>query len=607
MQAFGMKAVGRISILTLAAAALAADIATAQELTPVHAIAIHGEPKYGPDFTHFDYVNPDAPQGGDVTLHAIGNFDTFNPYVIKGVPAAGISLTFESLMTSSADEPFTEYGLIAESMEMPEDRSFIIYNLRAEARFHDGEPITADDVVFSLNVLKEKGQPFFRFYYGNVEAAEKLGERRVKFTFSGDENRELPMIIGQMPILPEHYWRDRDFEATTLDPPLGSGPYKVRAFEPGRFVEYERVADYWGDGLPVNRGQYNFGTIRYDYYRDATVATEAFKAGEYDFRAENIAKQWATAYDIPAVRDGRIVKREFGHGLPSGMQGFAFNLRRPIFADPQVRRALAYAFDFEWSNENLFFGQYIRTESYFDNSDLASRGLPEGEEREILERFRDRLPAEVFTEAYAPPTTQGGSLRDNLRTALGILRDAGWEVKDGVLTDVETGAPFAFEIMLNAATASSWERIVLPYAQNLKRLGIEATVRTVDPNQYQNRLDSYDFDMLVQVWGQSLSPGNEQREFWGSEAAERPGSRNVTGLKHEVVDALIELVISAPDRESLVHRVRALDRVLLWHHLVVPHWHIPYSRIVYWDKFGLPETVPMQGVQFLTWWVDKPS
>ncbi|MDX1655898.1 MAG: extracellular solute-binding protein [Candidatus Competibacteraceae bacterium] len=580
----------------------AQDKPAAAGVAPVHAIAMHGQPKYGPDFQHFDYVNPAAPKGGEMRRHTIGNFDTLNPFVVRGDAPAGIGLLFESLVVSSADEAFTEYGLIAESIEMPEDRSWVIYNLRPEARFHDGSPISADDVIFSFETLRSKGAPFYRFYYANVASAEKLGERRVKFTFSGGPNQELPLIMGQLPVIPRAYWEERDFEATTLKPPVGSGPYRIAAFEPGRYIVYQRDPDYRGRDLPVNRGRNNFDRIRFDFYRDSTVSLEAFKAEAYDIRPETSSKDWATGYAIPAVARGELIKGEFPHQRPSGMQGFAFNLRRPLFQDPRVRQALAYAFDFQWSNQNLFYGQYTRTDSYFDNSELAAQGLPSKEELELLEPLRGQIPEEVFTSEYRPPSTEGpNGLRQNLRQALLLLQEAGWTVRDRRLVHGESGRPFEFEILIDQPI---WERIALPFARNLERLGIAARVRQVDSAQYQNRMRSFDFDMTVESWGQSLSPGNEQREFWGSQAAKLEGSRNRTGVQDPAIDQLIQAVIAAPDRDSLVTRVQALDRVLLWNHLVVPHWHIPYDRVAYWDKFGMPETIPMQGIQLDTWWYE---
>jgi microcin C transport system substrate-binding protein len=575
----------------------------AEDVAPVHAIAMYGDVKYGPDFTHFDYVNPDAPKGGTLKLGVqTGTFDTLNPFTLKGVPAAGIGGLFDTLTVSSFDEPFTRYGLVAESMEVPEDRSWVIFNLRPEARFHDGTPITAEDVVFTFDTLKTKGHPQYRAYYHNVAKAEALGPRRVKFTFDEGENRELPLIIGELPVLSKAYWEGKDFEKTTLEAPLGSGPYRVESVDPGRSISYVRDKDYWAKDLPEAKGQDNFDRMVYDYYRDATVALEAFKAGAFDFRAENSAKNWATAYDIPAVKDGELILAKIPNELPSGMQGFVYNTRRGVFKDPKVREALAYAFDFETTNENLFYGQYTRTKSYFDNSELASSGLPTGKELEILDKYRDQLPEEVFTTVYEPPSTKGeGRIRANLKKALDLLKEAGWEVRDRKLVNSETGKPMTFEILLFDPT---WEKITLPFIQNLKRLGIDARIRRVDTAQYQNRLDNFDFDMIVAVWGESLSPGNEQRDFWGSQAADTPGSRNYAGIKDPVIDDLVNLVISAPDRESLVARTHALDRVLLWGHYVIPHWYIPYNRLVYWNKFDRPDVLTIRGTSVNTWWVD---
>jgi len=581
----------------------AAPSSASEEVHTAHAMAMHGEPKYGPDFKHFDYVNPDAPKGGTVTYGAIGTFDSLNPFILKGTAAAGSSLPFETLLVSSQDEAFTMYGLIAETITVPENRSWVEFTLRPQARWHDGEPITVEDVIFSFRTLKEKGHPFYRAYYANVETVEKVGERKVRFTFGGGDNRELPLIIGQMPVLPKHYWEGRDFEQTTLEPPLGSGPYRIEKVDSGRSITLKRVEDYWGKDLPVNVGQNNFDRIRYEYYRDSTVALQALFAGGIDFRLENTAKLWATAYDVPQVRDGRIVKEMIPNQLPTGMQGFAYNIRREIFKDPRVRQALAYAFDFEWTNETLFYGQYARTESYFSNSELASRGLPTGEELEILERFRGRIPEEVFTQEYEAPSTEGpGGLRANLLKAMKLLEEAGWVIEDRRRVNAATGRPFEFEILLNNP---DFERICQPFVQNLARLGINARIRTVDTAQYQNRMDNFDFDMTVEVFPQSLSPGNEQRDFWSSEAAQTPGSRNIIGISDPVIDELIDLVISAPDRESLVARTRALDRVLLWGHYVIPHWHMQSFRVAYWNKFSRPEVSPPYGLPLNAWWIDR--
>ena len=578
-------------------------IAEEEKVIPVHGIAMHGKPKYDANFKHFDYVNPHAPKGGIIRQSALRTFNTFNPYTIKGDAAVGLGFLYESLMTSPQDEAFTEYGLIAESIEVPNNRSWAAFKLRAGARWHDGKPITVEDVIWSLNTLKKKGRPFYRFYYRDVLKVEKVGERKVKFTFGSNENRELPLIIGQLPILPKHYWEKRDFGKTTLEPPLGSGPYKIKTFEPGRAVVYERVKNYWGKKLPVNVGRYNADTIRFDYYRDATVALEAFKAGDYDFRFENTSKTWATGYNSPAFKEGFYKKLEVRHQNPTGMQGFVFNTRKRIFKNPLVRNALALAFDFEWTNKSLFYGQYTRTKSFFSNSELASSGKPSKQELNILNPIKEEIPPEVLTRMYKPPINDGtGKIRKQLRKALQLLEKAGWYVKDGILTNEKFREPFKFEILL---ISPAFERIVLPFARNLKRLGIEASVRTVDTAQYRKRTDDYDFDMVVSTFGQSLSPGNEQREFWGTTAAKRPGSRNLAGIQNPIIDKLIELVISAPDRKSLITRTRALDRVLLWNHYVIPQWHIRSFRIAFWDKFGRPPKTPIYGLAFDSWWVDK--
>jgi microcin C transport system substrate-binding protein len=569
-----------------------------------HGLAMHGDLKYPPDFTNFDYVNPNAPKGGAVRRSAIGGFDSFNPYIVRGRAAAGIGLIYESLTISSQDEAFSAYGLLAERMETPPDRSWVSFTLRKDARWHDGKPVTVEDVIWTFTTLKAKGAPFYRYYYANVETPVKTGERTVKFVFTGGENRELPLIVGQQPVLPKHYWADRDFESATLDPPLGSGPYKIEKFEANRQITYERVKDYWGVDHPTQKGTSNFDEIRYDYYRDSTVAVEAFKAGAFDFRSENSSKAWATTYDIPAVAEGRLVKRKFTHNRVAGMQGFVMNQRRDIFKDRRVRAALAYAFDFEWSNKALFYGQYTRTRSFFDNSELAAAGAPKGAVLEILEKFRQDLPEEVFTEIYSPPRNEGkGAMRKNLRTAFKLLKSAGWLVdpKTKKLTDAKTGKVMEFEILL---VSPLFERVVLPFAKNLKRLGIDARARTVDSAQYQERVNNFDYDVIVASWGQSLSPGNEQRDFWGSASAARPGGRNRAGVQNPVIDALIELVITAPDRKGLIARVQALDTVLQWSHLVIPHFHIPSDRLVYWNRFGIPDVTPANGVEFMAWWID---
>jgi microcin C transport system substrate-binding protein len=576
---------------------------SAADPAPVHGLAMHGAPKYPADFKHLDYMNPDAPKGGDVRFAAIGTFDSLNPFILRGVPAVALNGLFDTLLKSSDDEAFTAYGLLAETLEVPDDRSWVTFNLRPQARFHDGTPVTAEDVVWTFDTLRTKGRPSFRAYYADVAKVEALTPLRVKFTFKPGVNRELPLILGQMSVLSKAYYQKANFEQTSLEPPLGSGPYKVARVEPGRSITYVRDPNYWGRDLPINRGRSNFGTMRYDYYRDATVAVEALKAGQYDFRLENSAKNWSTEYDeLPALKSGALVKKEVRNEMPNGMQGFAFNLRRPIFQDVRVRKAITEAFDFEWSNKTLFYGLYARTASYWSNSELAARGLPQGEELALLEPFRKDLPPELFTTEYNPPVTDGsGNLRDNIRASLRLLREAGWEVRNNKLIETATGKQMEFEILLESPL---FERIALPFIRNLERLGMSVKLRTIDPSQYQTRLDNFDYDMTVVVFGQSLSPGNEQREYFGSEAADIQGSRNVIGIKSKVIDALIDQVIAAPDRESLIQRTRALDRVLQWGHYVVPHFHSRVYRMVLWNQFGFPKTPPKYGVALDSWWID---
>ena len=584
-------------------AAISAGATADAGVTGAHALSMFGDVRYGPDFANFDYVNPNAPKGGAIRLSIIGTYDSLNPFILRGVAAAGSLLIYDTLLVGSADEAFTQYGLLVESITMPADRSSVTFVLREGARWHDGEAVSVDDVIWSLETLRTKGNPFWRHYYADVSNVEETGPRTVTFSFSPQTtNRELPLIVGQFPILPKHYWQGRDFESTTLEPPLGSGPYRVAALEPGRSITYQRVEEYWGRDLPVNVGRYNIDTIRYDYYRDAKVAIEAFKAGEYDFRNENNSKEWATAYDIAEVAEGRIVKTLIDHEQPTGMQGFWFNTRRAKFAARQVREALGYAFDFEWTNRNLFYGQYTRTTSYFSNTELASSGLAQGRERALLECYRAGVPEEVLATAYAPPTTAGTSLRRNLRTASTMLTAAGWVIRDGKRTNAETGEVMTIEFLL---VAPAFERIVAPVVKNMERLGIEASIRIVDTAQYQNRIEDFDYDMVVSSRGQSLSPGNEQRNYWTTASADIRGSGNFAAVRDPVVDELVDLVIQAPDRDALVAAARALDRVLLWGHYVIPNWHIRSFRVLYWDKFGRPERPAKYSLGFPeTWWID---
>ncbi len=608
------------SLALLAFGIVASSLAFAQDnnqsidissVTPQHGVAMHGTVKYAPDFAHFDYVNVEAPKGGTIKNHVVGTYDSLNPFIIKGSPAAGMSflgtgLVYESLMDQSYDEPFSMYGLLAESIMLPEDRSWVAFNLRPEAKWQDGKPITAEDVVWTFNIMMEKGTPFFKAYYGDVDKVEAKNERTVLFTFKHRGNAELPLIISQLSILPKHFWEGREFDKTSLDAPMGSGPYKVGNVSAGKSIEYVRADNWWGKDLPMNKGRYNFDRVVYDYYRDGDVALEAFFAGEYDVREENNAKLWAQSYNAQPVNDGRIVKEEIGHQRPQGLQGFAFNTRRDMFADREVRKALGYAFDFDWSNKQFAYGSYKRTRSYFSNSDLESSGLPTGNELEILEKYRDQIPPEVFTEEYQPPTTDGsGNARKNLQTAMNTLEAAGYKLgADGIRVHEKTGKRLEFEIIDNNPVFEKW---VLPFIQNLKKIGVQANFRVVDPAQYQNRMTNFDYDMTIMSFGQSESPGNEQRDFWGSEKADMNGSRNYMGVKNTAVDAIIEDIIQAKSREDLVDHVHALDRILQWNYYVIPQWHISHWRLAWWNKFKHPETLSPISPQITTTWWEQPE
>jgi microcin C transport system substrate-binding protein len=568
-----------------------------------HGLAMHGEPKYGADAGPPDFVNPDAPAGGNVKFGTLGTYDSLHPFTLKGVPAAGIGALWETLCRQSPDEAFTVYGTIAETIECPDDRSWVAFTLRPQAKWHDGTPITPEDVVFSFDILKSKGHPRYAAYYADVMKAEKNGDAKVLFTFRNNMNRELPLILGQLPILPSKWWQGKDFDKVSLEPALGSGPYKVDSTDVGRSITYRRVPDWWAKDLWLNRGRNNFETIRYDYYRDNTIIFEAFKGGDTDIRRENSGRNWMIGYkDLPAVKDGRIQRAEIAHENPAPMQGFVFNTRRDMFKDRSVRQAIGLMYDFEWQNKNLSYGFYQRTRSYFGNCELEAKGLPSADELKILEPLRGKIPDEVFTAEYNPPKTDGsGNIRPQAREAIPLLKAAGWEIKNGKMTD-KSGRKLAFEILLNDA---AFEKMALPVKQNLDRIGIDMTIRTVDTSQYQRRTDTYDFDMIIDLWGESLSPGNEQRDYWGSRAADIQGGRNTIGIKDPAIDHLIALIIAAPDRDSLVTRTRALDRVLCWHMFVIPQFYSGKALVAYWNRFGRPDkTAKYEPLAFDSWWVD---
>jgi microcin C transport system substrate-binding protein len=585
--------------------------ARAQEKTWRHGLSLFGDLKYPAGFKQFDYVNAAAPKGGAVRQIAIGTFDNFNIAVagVKGALATGIDHIYDTLLTAAFDEVSTEYGLIAEAVSYADDFSSAAYRLRAEAKWQDGVPITPDDAIFSFETFK-KYSPQLAAYYRHIAKLEKTGDREITFVFDAPGNRELPQIVGQLLMLPKHYWEGtdkngnkRDIGATTLEPPLGSGPYRIKEFSAGRNIVYERVKDYWGKGLNVAVGRDNFDELRFEYFRDTTVALEAFKADTVDWRTENSAKNWSTAYDFPAVADKRVIKEEFPINSQGIMQAFAFNVRRAKFQDPRVRLAFNFAFDFEEMNKQIFFGQYKRIASYFEGTELASSGLPEGRELEILQTVRDQVPPEVFTTPYSNPIAgDPQKVRDNLREAVRLFRAAGYEVRGERLVNSKSGEPFSVEFL---ADDPSFERVFLFYKPSLDRLGVTVSVRTVDDSQYENRLRSWDYDVITASWPESLSPGNEQRGFWGSQAAEQPGSLNLIGIKNPAVDAMIDQVIFAKSRADLVAATKALDRVLLWNHYVVPQWTYGKVRSARWDRFGRPDPLPKYaGAAFpaLWWW-----
>jgi peptide/nickel transport system substrate-binding protein len=583
-----------------AAAVLTTGVAGSRGST--HAIAMHGEPAWGPDFVHPTYANPRAPKGGMLVQGVLGTFDSLNPFIVKGLPAANIrGYVIESLLARGYDEPFTLYGLIADGVETDDARTAVTFTINNAARFSDGRPVTPEDVIFSWTLLRDKGRPNFRIYYAKVVAAEKVGERGIRFDLTGADDRELPLILGLMPILPKHATDADTFEDTSFTPLLGSGPYVVSEVRPGASVTFTRDPSYWGRDLPINRGLWNFAVIRYDYYRDGNTYFEAFKRGLYDVRAETDPGRWQTAYDFPALRDGRVVKEEFPYGLPKGMRGLVFNTRRSLFADVRVREALLHLFDFEWINHTYLFDLYKRTASYFDGCDLSAHGVPASpRERQLLAPFPDAVRPDIMEGKWEPPKTDGsGRDRDGLRRAFRLFGQAGYELKGTQLVQRSTGRPFTFEIL---TTTRDQERLSLAYAQSLKRAGILAQVRNVDPSQYEHRLLSFDFDMTEYHWEQSLSPGNEQLFYWGSDAADQQGSRNYMGVKSKAIDAMIAALLAAESRDDFVAAVRALDRVLLSGFYVIPLYYPPTQWIARWTRIQHPRRTSLFGYLPETWW-----
>lgn len=602
-------------LMALALSLGSLGIASSAEPEWRHATSLSGEPKYPAGFKHYDYVNPDAPKGGTLNQVAQGSFDSLNPYIIQGVPAAGLAsigggMLYDTLMDQSTDQSGTSYGLVAEASAYPDDFSWVKFRLNPAAKWHDGTPITVDDVIWSFDVLK-KQSPMYNKYYADVVKGEVTGEREVTFTFSMKGNRELPAIMGDLVVLPKHWWEGtdakgnkRDISRSTLEIPLGSSAYKIESVTPGRGIIWSRVPDYWAKDIPTHVGRYNFDRVKYDYYLDANATWEAFKKGGlYDYRAENRIQRWMKEYDFPAVKRGDVIQTSFPLSSVGRMQAYTLNTRKEKFSDPKVREALNWVYDFQSMNRILFFDQYKRIESYFAGIDLASSGLPTGKELEILETVRGEVPEEVFTKEFKLPvfdTPQ--ATRENLRHALGLFKEAGYVLKDNQLVNSKTGQPLTIEFLGDDPTD---ERVFNPFVENLRRVGIKATIRIVDNTQYTARVNDFDYDSISSIIAQTQSPGNEQREMWSSAAADIKGSRNYSGIRNPAVDKLIDRVIFAKDRDELVAATHALDRVLLWNHYVVPQWYDTKINVAYWNKFGIPEKQPeYSGIDSFSWWVD---
>jgi microcin C transport system substrate-binding protein len=588
-------------------------------VTKSNAIAVLGKPALPPDFPYFPYVNPNAPKGGEVRLAFGGTFDNFNPFILRGTAPLGmvgpwvilpggsgsgstVGHVWETLLISSADEADAAYGHLAQTIELPQSKMWVAFDLNPAAKFSDGTPVTAEDVAWTYRTLLAQGRPALRIQFANVKDVEVTGERRVVFHFKSNENREMPLLVGGLPVLPKHFFEGRDFSSPLTDPPIGSGPYRIASFEMGRNMVFQRNPDWWARDLPTGKGTNNFDRVRVDYYRDLTVAMEAFKGGQVDLRSENVSARWATFYDFPAVQNGLVIKQEFRHHLPTGLQGWAMNTRRKVFADPRVRNALGLVYDFEWANKNLFHGAYTRTESYFDNSDLASSGtLPQGDELKLLEPFRQELPPELFTQPFTLPVTDGsGNNREQSIQALKLMAEAGWTVKDRKLVDAD-GQQMTFTILLDDP---SYERVALPYVDDIKRLGIDVRVRTVDPAQYQHVTDDFDYDMTIYIYSESDVPGNELRDYFSCASAKAVGSANLPGVCDPAVDAMIEKVVTAQDRPTLLTAAHALDRILLWRWYMVPEYSNQKFRVAWWNRFGYPDKPIREGFNFDTWWVD---
>lgn len=568
-------------------------------------IALYGEAKYPADFTHFDYVNPNAPKGGRIVMPEYGGFDNFNPFIFKGSASGTVaSLIWDTLGYSPLDDVATVYPLIAKEFELPEDKSYVGFILDENARFADGSPVTADDVIFSFNSLIEKGAPIYRVYYADVESVQKINDRHVRFIFKpNSQNKELPLILSQLNIFSKKDWENRDFAKPSLQIPLGNGPYKIKSFQTGKYIVLERNPDYWGQNLPSRKGFFNFDEIRIDYYQDTTVTLQALFSGNIDVREEYIAKIWATGYDNDLVKSGKVIKKAIEHHNPAILQHFAFNLRRPEFQDKRVRRAIDLAFNFEWANEKLFYGQYQRLYSYFTNTDMEATGLPSALEKEILEEYRDDLSDDVFNKPFLlPDNSTPYKLRQNLKLAVKLLNEAGYDFVDGKMTNLKTGEPLEFEILSNSANGSTFTRVMLPFIANLQKIGIKATFRNLEVNVFKNRMDNFDFDVAIMSYRMSSMPGNELKEMFGSKSADVKGSYNIMGIKNPVVDSLIDKVVTAQDKQHYEAYLKALDRVLLSEYYLIFQWYSKFNRVGYQNKFGIPQTDIKTGYQPFTWW-----
>jgi microcin C transport system substrate-binding protein len=566
-----------------------------------HGISIFGDLKYQPNFKHFDYTNPNAPKGGEVKYGVEGTFNNLNPFILKGISAAGMEMTFDSLMENSADEISSKYGLIAETVKLSDDKKTLTFRLRKIAKFNDGSKITADDIIFSFNILKEKGHPSYAMIYRDVIKAKKINDYEVEFIFKNGDNRELPLAVASLPVFSAKYYSQHQFDKTTFNAPLGSGAYKVVAVDAGKSITFERAQKYWAKDLPVNKGRYNFDKITYDYYRDNNVLVEAFKAGAYDFRQENIARNWATAYNIDKVKNGEIIKKEIKHGLPAPMQAFVFNLRKEKFQNRDLRAAIALAFDFEWAKEKIFYGSYERTNSFFSNSEFASHGLPNAAELAILNKFKNQIPSPVFNQEFKlPKTNSSGFSRDNLLQAQVSLKKAGYIISNQKLIDPKTNQPVEFEFLISS---KAFQMVIAPMIQNLSTLGIKAKTRLVDENQYQNRLKNYDYDIIVNVFGSGMVPGDEQFSYWHSSQKDVAGGNNLVGVNDKAVDYLVEQISKSKNKAQLQTLTKCLDRILLWNFYVIPQWHNQTYRILYKDKFLMPKNSPIYSLALDSWWI----